>query len=139
MDMKKLFSALFVLAFVFIASSNEPILSNNNLGESKGSEVSKVEVYYFHATRRCVTCKALGTVSQELIENKYKDKVKFIEINIDEEGNEEIIEKFQVTGSGLYVYNGDKIVNITAYAFQYAINNPDKLKSKLIQLISRNL
>lgn len=127
------------MAFVFTAFSNEPIQSSNNLGETQDSEVSKVEVYYFHATRRCVTCKAVGSVSQELIENKYKENVKFIEINIDEAGNEEIIEQFQVTGSGLYVYNGDKIVNITAYAFQYAINNPDRLKNKLIQLISRNL
>jgi hypothetical protein len=137
--MKKLFSSLFVLAFVFTAFSNVPVQSNTNLADTKDSEVSKVEVYYFHGTRRCVTCKAVGSVSQELIERKYKDQVKFIEINMDEEGNEDLIEKFQASGSGLYVYNGDKIVNITAYAFQYAINNPDKLKNKLIQLISRNL
>ena len=126
------------LAFLFMSFSNTAIQKRSTVEQSVDSE-KKVEVYYFHGDRRCVTCKAVGSVSQELVENKYKEKVNFLEINIDEAGNEELIEKFQVTGSGLYVYNGDKIVNITAYAFQYAINNPGKLKNKLIQLINRNL
>lgn len=105
------------------------------------SEMKSIEVYYFHGTRRCETCKAVGVVSKELVKNKYGDNsnVKFVEINIDEPGNEELVKKFQVSGSGLYIYNGHEIVNITVFAFQYAISNPDNLKNKLIQLINRNL
>lgn len=139
--MKKIFSILFVVIF-FQTNSSFAVQSDDFFGVQESvTATDKVVVYYFHGDRRCVTCKAVGSVSQELVESKYKDnpKVKFIEINIDESGNEDIVRKFRVTGSGLYVSNGVDNVNITAFAFQYAINNPDKLKNKLIQLINRDL
>lgn len=140
--MKKIVNPLLVLLFAFNAIACNNTQSNNNLTSDESSvKTKKVKIYYFHGTRRCATCKAVGSVSQELVESKYKDNpnVKFIEINLDEPGNEELAEKFQVSGSGLYVYNGEDIENITAYAFQYANTNPDKLKSKLIELIDKNL
>jgi hypothetical protein len=140
--MKKIASFLFVLIFVFTASANNLAQSDNNQSKIDDTQkVDKIEVYYFHGVRRCETCKAVGNVSQTLLETKYKEnpKVAFIEINYDEPGNEAIVEKFQVSGSGLYVYNGKEPVNITAFAFQYALTNPDKLKNKLIQLINRDL
>lgn len=136
--MKKIIHFLTVLFFVFGAST-----SAKELNASTGikTEIKEVIVYYFHGDRRCETCKAVGSVSKSLIENKYGEnaKVRFVEINYDEAGNEDIVEKFQVSGSGLIVYNGNRPLDITAYAFQYALVNPDKLKSKLIQLIDRNL
>jgi hypothetical protein len=38
--------------------------------------------YYFHSTHRCVTCKAVGRVSRELVEDKYggNNNVEFIRI-----------------------------------------------------------
>jgi hypothetical protein len=140
--MKKIASFLFVLIFAFTASANNLTQSDNNQAKNDDPQkVDKIEIYYFHGTRRCETCKAVGNVSQTLLETKYKEnpKVTFVEINYDEPGNEEIVEKFQVTGSGLYVYNGKDTDNITAFAFQYALTNPDKLKNKLIQLINRDL
>ncbi|MCD6111931.1 MAG: thioredoxin [Bacteroidales bacterium] len=133
-------NSLLVLLFAFnaIACNNT---QSNNTHTSDSTIKKKVEVYYFHGTRRCATCIAVGSVSQELVEIKYKDNpnVEFIEININEPDNEELAEKFQVSGSGLYVYNGKDIENITAYAFQHARANPDKLKKKLIELINKNL
>ena len=131
-------NVIVVLFFVFGASASANAIEANT--ENK-AEVKQVDVYYFHGDRRCVTCKAVGAVAKSLVENRYGEnaKVNFIEINIDEAGNEEIVEKFKVSGSGLLVYNGEKPLDITAYAFQYAIVNPDKLKNKLIQLIDRNL
>ena len=137
--MKKIMNSLLVLLFAFNTIACNNTQSNNTQTSDSTIKTKKVEVYYFHGTRRCATCKAVGSVSQELVESKYKDNpnVKFIEINIDEPGNEELTEKFQVSGSGLYVYNGKDIENITAYAFQYAYTNPDKLKNKLIELIDK--
>lgn len=135
--MKKILGLLVLLAFVYNTSA-----CNTETNQSeKQSEVKQVEVYYFHGDRRCETCKAVGAVSKSLIENKYGEntKVKFIDINIDKEENKAIAEKFKVTGSSLIVYNGSEPVNITAFAFQYALINSDKLKNKLIQLIDRNL
>lgn len=135
--MKRILGVLVLLAFVYNTSA-----SNKETNQSEQqSEVKQVEVYYFHGDRRCETCKAVGSVSKSLIEKKYGEntQVKFVDINIDREENKAIAEKFKVTGSSLIVYNGDKPVNITALAFQYALVNPDKLKNKLIQLIDRNL
>ena len=139
--MKKAGNTLLLLLFAFntIACSNAQ--SNNNSSSDDSTKIKKLEVYYFHGTRRCVTCIAVGEVSSELVKSKYGNNpnVKFIEINIDEPGNEELVEKFQVSGSGLYVYNGKDIQNVTAFAFQHARTNPDKLKDKLIELINKDL
>ena len=140
--MKKTGNTLLMLLFVLNAIACNNVQSNNNLTtDNSAVKTKKVEVYYFHGTRRCVTCIAVGEVSIELVKSKYgnNQKVKFIEINIDEPGNEELIEKFQVSGSGLYVYNREDIEDITAFAFQHARTNPDKLKDKLIELIDKNL
>lgn len=139
--MKKTGNTLLMLLFVLNAIACNNPQSNNNSSSDDSTKIENIEVYYFHGTRRCITCIAVGEVSSELVKSKYEDNenVKFVEINIDEPGNEELVEKFQVSGSGLYVFNGKDIENITAFAFQYARANPDKLKDKLIELIDKNL
>lgn len=139
--MKKAGNTLLMLLFVLNAIACNNPQSNNNSSSDDSTKIENIEVYYFHGTRRCVTCIAVGEVSSELVKSKYEDNenVKFVEINIDEPGNEELVEKFQVSGSGLYVFNGKDIENITAFAFQYARTNPDKLKDKLIELINKDL
>ncbi|MBN1651432.1 MAG: hypothetical protein JW857_08890 [Bacteroidales bacterium] len=130
---------LVILSLVFSST----LFGDSNDTSSTQDKLVKesVDVYYFHGNRRCETCKAVGDVSQELIASKYKEypNVKFIEINTDEPESKVFLEKFKVSGSGLLVDNGKAPVNITVYAFQYALTNPDKLKNKLIQLINRNL
>lgn len=138
--MKKLFIVLFTVSLAFCFSPSNA--QETKLVEEKvdSKEVIKVEVYYFHGTRRCETCKAVGKVSQELVEDKYgnNENVSFIEIDFDEPGNEDLVEKFEVTSSGLYVYNQSDVINLTTYAFQYARTNPDKLRSKLRNTINKN-
>lgn len=135
---------LFVL-FIAIAFTACEKTQNKEKAEVKNTNTisENVEIYYFHGTRRCVTCVAVGDVAANLVADKYgkNPNVKFIEINIDESapGIEELAEKFKVTGSGLYVYNGENIENITALAFQKAISAPDQLEKKLIELIDKNL
>jgi hypothetical protein len=112
--MKKIVNPLLVLLFAFNAIACSNAQSNNNSSSDDSTvKTKKVEVYYFHGTRRCVTCIAVGEVSSELIK--------------------------RVSGSGLHVYNGEDIEDITAFAFQYARTNPDKLKDKLIELINKDL
>jgi len=140
--MKKTGISLLLFLFVLnVVACNNPQSNNNSSSDDRTVKTKKVEVYYFHGTRRCVTCIAVGDVSSELVKSKYENNpnVKFIEINIDEPGNEELVEKFKVSGSGLHVYNGEEIEDITAFAFQYARANPEKLKDKLIELIDKNL
>ncbi len=139
--MKKLLILLFSIELIFSLGSCNAQESKKSEKSNQKSTIEKVQVYYFHGTRRCVTCKAVGQVSRELVENKYgdNDKVEFIEIDYDVPGNEELVEKFEVTSSGLYVYNGDNDINLTSFAFQYAKTDPDKLRNRLIKLIDKNL
>ena len=139
--MKKLLILLFSIELIFSLGSCNAQESQKAEKSDQKSTINNVQVYYFHGTRRCATCIAVGEVASELVKDKYENNpnVEFIEINIDESGNEELAEKFQVSGSGLYIYDGENIENITAYAFQYARTKPDKLKNKLIELINKNL
>lgn len=139
--MKKFIISFFTLALVFsftFSFAQEDNLSAEKIAVDKNT---KVEVYYFHGTRRCETCKSVGKVSKELVEYKYTNNsnVKFIEIDYDQKGNETLVKKFEVTSSGLYVYNQIEFVNLTTYAFQYARTNPDKLRIKLKSTINKYL
>ena len=71
--MRKLLVVLFSSALMISVVSS--FAQETNLVEKKAVEleIAKVEVYYFHGTRRCETCKAVGKVSKELVEYKYGD------------------------------------------------------------------
>ena len=142
--MKKISMFIFALIIVvtFIACDKTPSIKATAKEKiTVKSEV--VEVYYFHGTRRCVTCIAVGEVSSNYIKTHYSDNpnIRFIEVNIDEDvpGVKELANKFMVSGSGLYVYNSGEIENITAVAFQNAISSPEKLENKLLELISKHI
>ena len=62
------------------------------------SKPSKVEVYYFHYTRRCVTCQAVETETQKSILALYplqakKGLITFKSINLDDKSSEAIAAK----------------------------------------------
>lgn len=97
---------------------------------------NKVEVYYFHHTRRCATCQAVEDVSKSSIEEIYAEQIKngkltFTAVNIDKEENSGLAESLEVSGQSLIIVLGDKKVDITNEAFMHARSNPDKLKEKL--------
>ncbi len=97
---------------------------------------SKVEVYYFHYTRRCTTCQAVETESQksikELYAKQFKDgQVKFIGVNLDEKGSEVLAKKCKTEGQALLVISKDKRIDITDKGFMYAVSKPEKLKEAL--------
>lgn len=136
--MKKIISVLsvvFVLGVLAISAqccSNSTAEANNTKTVSeKNSEATTVEVFYFHATRRCATCQAVETVTQEALKQYYGDKIVFKSINRDEERENPMIAKYKVSGQTLLIVKGDKVVNLTNDAFMNARTNPDKLKDKI--------
>ncbi len=101
---------------------------------------SKVEVYYFHGDRRCTTCKAVGSVSKEYLENIYSKEIKagtvnFYDVNYDQAENKELAKQMKISGSSLLVKKTTKeevsTKNLTNLAFMYAIAKPQKLKNAL--------
>ena len=101
---------------------------------------AKVEVYYFHFTRRCITCQAVETESKKAVETLYPEQIKkglitFKSINLDEESSASLAKKNKVEGQSLLVIGKKKRIDITQDGFIYARSNPEKLKDKLKKTI----
>lgn len=103
--------------------------TNKDKNESSVSEAGKVEVYYFHYTRRCATCNAVESVSKNAVAELYGDKVIFAEYNLDEEAGETKGKELEVSGQTLLIVAGDTKINITNEGFMNARSNPEKLKA----------
>ena len=100
----------------------------------------KVEVFYFHFTRRCVTCQAVEEEAKKAVETLYPDLVKkgeisFTGVNLDEETSKPVAERCKVTGQSLLVISGDARIDLTSEGFMYAKSNPEKLKEELKKVI----
>ncbi|NOU45492.1 MAG: hypothetical protein HOO86_00335 [Bacteroidales bacterium] len=129
--MKKMW---FIIAVVMAMSClNSPVQAQTSpVTEIKPG--TKVEVYYFHFTRRCETCKAVEANSKKAVEELYSDKIKsgdylFQGINLDDEGSEKIAEKLGIGGQTLLVVCGEKKEDITDKGF---LNSGDLEKMKQI-------
>ncbi|MCX6250924.1 MAG: nitrophenyl compound nitroreductase subunit ArsF family protein [Bacteroidetes bacterium] len=101
---------------------------------------AKIEVFYFHFTRRCMTCQNLEKTAKKAVETLYADKLKkgeisFQSINLDEKAGEEIGTMHKVEGQTLLVTCGDKRVDLTEKGFLYANNDPDKLTAEIKKAI----
>ncbi|WP_010664149.1 nitrophenyl compound nitroreductase subunit ArsF family protein [Marinilabilia salmonicolor] len=133
------FSVFMLLAIVSVAAqccNSSAQKSDNNESESVATtEASDVEVYYFHATRRCATCQAVEDVTKEVLAEKYGEDVSFKSINREEEKDHPLIKKHNVSGQTLLIIKGDMVENLTNYAFMNARTNPEKLKSKIEETI----
>jgi hypothetical protein len=97
---------------------------------------AKVEVYYFHFTRRCTTCINVEKVSKEAVETQFPEQVKkgdviFKSVNLDEKEGEAIGKKYKIEGQTLIVISGDKRVDLTDKGFMYANDSPAKLKAEI--------
>ncbi len=104
------------------------------------SKSAKVEVYYFHYTRRCVTCQAIEDEAKKAIPslypNQYKSKkISFIAVNLDKKESKALAATCKAEGQSLLVVRGNKRIDLTEQAFLYARSNPEKLKQTLKQTI----
>ena len=106
---------VFAIALVHISvSPNKRTESSVRGSSSKSAEVQKakpaekIQVFLFHATRRCITCINIGTYAKKTVEQKFPEelnsgKIEFREINIDLPENKELANKFKATGSAFFI------------------------------------
>lgn len=104
------------------ASETAVVKSTENLG---------IEAYYFHFTRRCVTCQAVEQVSADALKELYGSKIVLKSINLDEKENSELAKKLGIEGQSLLFVKGAKKVDLIKDGFMYARTNPNKLKEKI--------
>ncbi|MDR0206612.1 MAG: nitrophenyl compound nitroreductase subunit ArsF family protein [Bacteroidales bacterium] len=123
--MKK--TTLFLILIAIFASCGQ----KSKKAETIEISPEVVNVFYFHGKQRCKTCVAVQDVARETIEKYFAEnnKVRFIEINTSEKGNETLIEKYEVAWNALIIAFGDNNVEITDQAFATAVNNPQSLEN----------
>lgn len=90
------------------ANANQSRTSSDYPMSSAENVADKLEVYYFHATARCYSCRTIGRYVKEIMEQKYAEQIKrgkidFREINVDLPENREIARKYQASGSSLFI------------------------------------
>jgi hypothetical protein len=88
----------------------------------------EVEVYYFHNTRRCATCKAVERETEKALKELYGDKVRFLTYNLEEAEGEKKAEEIGISGQTLIIVSGETRINITTEAFMNARYKPSELK-----------
>ena len=123
--------AIKILFFTVLVISINVSCSANTGKKDKNTEAPqavKVEVYYFHYTHRCATCRAVESVSKEAVADLYGNKVSFTGYNLDEKAGEAKGKELGVSGQTLLIVAGDKKIDITNEGFMNARSNPDKLK-----------
>lgn len=118
--------------FVFCAAAIET--SETNAAILKAA--SKVEVYYFHYTRRCTTCVAVENQSLKILNELYPSemkagKVKFSSVNLDEKSSETITKRCKAEGQALLLISGKKLIDLTEEGFMYAVSTLEKLKQAI--------
>ncbi len=104
-------------------------------------DTTNVNVFYFHGKQRCKTCVAVQDVAKETVEKNFgnNEKVRFIEINTSEKGNEALAEKYEVSWNALIIAKGENAVEITDQAFATAVENPQSLEKLITDEINRHL
>lgn len=136
--MKKLIPILAVIAMLAAAV----VIFAFRGGDSREAEIDdgyskdKVEVIYFHLTRRCVTCQAVENVAREAVKELYpaeveKGTVVFMTLNIEDKSSEADAKRVKATGQCLLVVSGDTRIDLTSEGFMNARNSPEKLKEEI--------
>jgi hypothetical protein len=137
--MKKILLLSFITLVIISCNAQ-----TNKKPSSSDSKNGEVEVYYFHMTTRCVTCKTVEAEARKNVEVLYANQVKsgkisFTALNLEEATGKSMGEKLGVNSQTLLIVKGDQKINITNEGFLYAVSQPLKftevMKSKIDPLL----
>lgn len=143
--MSKTIKFITVLAIALILTACNA--QNKNKEQSLHPSVSKIEVFDFHSTHRCMTCNAIEantkyTLDTYFSEEMKENKISFQVINVDEKENEKIAEKFEAAGTALIlnvIKNGKETqLDLTEFAFMNG-NNQEIFSKELKETLDTEL
>ncbi len=129
---------LLVIATLFMFNAFLPAAASG-ISDEDSRQVIKptpTEVYYFHLTRRCVTCQTVEEVSEQTVKELFPEAVKsgllsFKSVNVEDKANKALMKKLRISGQSLLIVNGSERIDITDKGFMYAVNDPNKLKAEI--------
>lgn len=107
-----------------------------------------VYIYNFHVTNRCPSCIAIEDATTKTLNTYFaaelkQGRIKRQVINVDDDANKKIAEKYQAFGSGLFItrsYKGkETTLDLTGDGFKFARNKEDRfieiLKTKITEYL----
>jgi hypothetical protein len=115
-----------LLSFVILLSFTACNGQDNSKTISTTNTATKIEVIDFYGTHRCVTCEAIEANAKYTIETYFQDEVKagkveFKTVNVDEEVNYKMAERFEASGTALFINvikdGKEKHIDLTNFAF----------------------
>lgn len=123
-------------------NSNSPQNQTPSIGDSH------IEVLYFYGNQRCITCRAIEQLTDEVVNTHFTQQLadstillRHIDFSTPEGAT--IAERYEVAWSSLFVNkvydNHEDINNLTRFAFTNARTNPEKFKQGLIDKINQLL
>ena len=145
----KQFNKLSILVISLILFST--IGKAQNKKQDNQDKQNIIEVFDFHSTNRCVTCKAIEANTKHTLETFFAEELKngkitFQIVNIDKDENYELAKKFKASGTSLFLniinLEKEKQIDLTAFAFTYGrnqVNFSKKLKAKLEKQLAKLL
>jgi len=138
----KFLSLILLLTFTSCQGQNKSKIIETS------DQASKIEVIDFYGTHRCVTCEAIEANAKYTIDNYFAEAVKegkleFKTINVDDKKNYDMAEKFEATGTALFinVIKDGKEQHIDLTNFAFAKGNDKEvfsaeLKEKIIEQLN---
>jgi len=116
------FFTVLAIGLILVACNGQ----DKNKTASLNSNISKIEVLDFHSTHRCMTCNAIEANTRYTLDTFFSEEVKKGKItlqvvNVDLKENEAIAEKFEASGTSLFlnvIKNGKETkLDLTEFAF----------------------
>jgi len=110
MNKKYIYAGVAILVLALLIFTIPKYFTGNvtATGAQISGDIEKVEVYHFHATRQCVTCKTVGANAEATVNTYFANELKsgklvFGHINIDMPENKDLAEKYEAKGSSLII------------------------------------
>ncbi|WP_372744085.1 nitrophenyl compound nitroreductase subunit ArsF family protein [Lutibacter sp.] len=140
-----------IIKFITVLTFGLMLTACNGQSKDKAQSLTKsaakIEVIDFHSTHRCMTCNAIEANTKYTLNTYFAkelkgNKITFQSINVDEKENEKIAEKFEASGTSLFlnvIKNGKETqINLTDFAFMNG-NNKDTFSKELKAKIESEL
>jgi hypothetical protein len=113
-----------------------------------GQKTTKLNIVYFHAKYRCPTCLSIEENTKKTLNTYFATQlkdgtIKLQVLDVSEEKNEKLVEKYEADGSGLFLTKVDgkkeTTTDLTNFAFSYSRNQAEKFIAGLKAEIEKNL
>ncbi|MDD4878330.1 MAG: nitrophenyl compound nitroreductase subunit ArsF family protein [Candidatus Nanoarchaeia archaeon] len=143
-------TAFIILAIALLlagCSEKAPIDSNAVVSGEHQINIDKLEIYHFHGTHQCYSCKTVGAYAEETVNTFFPNELKtgkivFRHINGELPENMDLVMKYKATGSslwlGVYTKEGEFKAEQNTNVW-YKINNKIDYMNYLREVIEQKL